>query len=111
MAPSGATFPLPGGQLSLSLLKFSYVTTPRMYDKLLWTHVVRNRNLLAVFDDGAFVDSQGSVVHKRALKILQDGQCIVSQRGHPGQPQQWPEARPGDRANTKNGRMRSLWRT
>ena len=63
--------------VSLSLCKYSHVTTPRMYGKLVWTHVVGRGSLLAVFDETTSADSQGSVATRNRLRVFEEDRVIV----------------------------------
>ena len=62
---------------SLSLFKFSYVTSPSMQGKLLWTHLPQRDNLFAVFDQIYCKDLSGLLVKRRFLKIIRGGDVLV----------------------------------
>ena len=67
-----------GNPLAFSLRKYSYVTSPRMYAKLLWTHLYGRGELLAVFDEVTIPSTQGSFGCRKFLKIIQEDRLIVS---------------------------------
>lgn len=66
------------GPTTLSLIKFSYATTPTLQAKILWTHLPERNDLYAVFEEVNTKQSGGLLQRRKMLRIIQGSNLIVS---------------------------------
>lgn len=65
------------GPLTLPLFKLSFCTATTHGSKLMWTHLTKEREIFAVFDQIKKFGLGGSITEKKLLKLTCGGDLLV----------------------------------